>query len=99
MCYIISVGENTNNQKGEIMNYCNIIVSTDGSIVENTLVVGNENFSVGAKAEEILIDKAKSYAPSGLVWDDDIENEMLENGYIQYDNTTVSISWPGIENV
>ena len=82
------------------MNYCNVIVTREGLIEENILIIGDEKgSSVGAKAEEILVEKAKQYATSGLAWDDDIENEMIDNGYINHGEFSVMISWPNINKI
>jgi hypothetical protein len=75
------------------MKYCNVITTVDGSITENLLFKGKE---AGEKAERYFIEKAKVNSPSGFQWDDDIENEILDNGYVTFDNVSIFLSWPRI---
>jgi len=74
-----------------VREYCNVIITVEGTITENNLFIGKDG---GTKAEKLFVEKAKDNAPSGFQWDDDIENEALDNGYISFGETTIMLSWP-----
>jgi hypothetical protein len=79
-----------------IENFCNVIVTNNGLITENILVVGE---NVGSKIEKIFIKKAKEYSTSIMQWDSYVENAAVENGYIVLNNITIMISWPNIHKI
>lgn len=76
------------------MEYCNVIVTEDGVVKENILITGED---IGAKAEAVMVEKAKTYATSGTAWDYDIENDMLDNGYIEFGKFAICLSWPEVQ--
>ena len=77
-----------------VENFCNVIVTKNGTIRENTLFVGER---VGENAEKLFVEKMKENLPSGFQYDDDFENEALDNGYVSLGKTVIMLSWPSIK--
>jgi len=73
--------------------HCNVVMTRNGSILQNDLIVGDHQNDVAKLAEERAIKLCMEIGCTDIN-DPYVLADFLDNGYLEYGGTTVMISWP-----